>query len=104
VAFRRATTVNTKVPASAAHAEEWEQTTARHFPIQLPVERHMRQISFIASILIFHLRRAATALATFLHPFRDVRKYRPERHYMRGPGPKWREKHFDRRASSARGT
>jgi hypothetical protein len=19
--------------------------------------------------------------------------YRPERHYMRGPGPKWREKH-----------
>jgi len=21
------------------------------------------------------------------------RPYRPERHYMRGPGPKWREKH-----------
>jgi hypothetical protein len=21
--------------------------------------------------------------------------YRPERHYMRGPGPKWREKHSD---------
>jgi len=20
--------------------------------------------------------------------------YRPEKHYMRGPGPKWREKHF----------
>ena len=20
--------------------------------------------------------------------------YRPELHYMRGPGPKWREKHF----------
>jgi hypothetical protein len=20
-------------------------------------------------------------------------EYRPERHYMRGPGPKWREKH-----------
>jgi hypothetical protein len=20
-------------------------------------------------------------------------QYRPERHYMRGPGPKWREKH-----------
>ena len=20
-------------------------------------------------------------------------RYRPERHYMRGPGPKWREKH-----------
>ncbi|HET7849896.1 MAG TPA: hypothetical protein VFL51_12625 [Pseudolabrys sp.] len=23
------------------------------------------------------------------------RRYRPERHYMRGPGPKWREKHGD---------
>jgi hypothetical protein len=22
-----------------------------------------------------------------------VSDYRPERHYMRGPGPKWREKH-----------
>ena len=21
-------------------------------------------------------------------------KYRPENHYMRGPGPKWREKHL----------
>jgi len=30
--------------------------------------------------------------------WRELRKgllntYRPERHYMRGPGPKWREKH-----------
>jgi hypothetical protein len=77
---------------------------ARHFPIQLPVERHMRQLSFIASILVSHLRHAVSVLATLLHPFWDVRKYRPERHYMRGPGPKWREKHFDRHASSARGT
>jgi hypothetical protein len=23
--------------------------------------------------------------------------YRPELHYMRGPGPKWREKHGDQR-------
>lgn len=23
-----------------------------------------------------------------------VSDYRPERHYMRGPGPKWREKHL----------
>ena len=23
-----------------------------------------------------------------------VSDYRPERHYMRGPGPKWREKHM----------
>jgi len=26
--------------------------------------------------------------------------YRPERHYMRGPGPKWREKHGGIRARS----
>ena len=23
----------------------------------------------------------------------DVRAYAPEKYYMRGPGPKWREKH-----------
>lgn len=27
------------------------------------------------------------------------RKYRPEEHYMRGPGPKWREKHFTTRGA-----
>jgi hypothetical protein len=26
-------------------------------------------------------------------PERHNAQYRPERHYMRGPGPKWREKH-----------
>lgn len=25
-------------------------------------------------------------------------RYRPELHYMRGPGPKWREKHGNRTA------
>ena len=24
---------------------------------------------------------------------RPMKRYRPERHYMRGPGPKWLEKH-----------
>jgi hypothetical protein len=23
----------------------------------------------------------------------SIKQYRPETHYMRGPGPKWREKH-----------
>ena len=27
--------------------------------------------------------------------------YRPELHYMRGPGPKWREKHLAQPAASA---
>jgi hypothetical protein len=29
-------------------------------------------------------------------------KYRPEAHYMRGPGPKWRAKHGQGSASTAR--
>jgi hypothetical protein len=28
--------------------------------------------------------------------------YRPERHYMRGPGPKWRAKHHGRSAGATR--
>ena len=49
---------------------------------------------------IFHYPNAAPVLAR-LGQRRRWRKlihelfsrYRPERHYMRGPGPKWREKH-----------
>jgi len=29
-----------------------------------------------------------------------AKKYRPEAHYMRGPGPKWREKHADGNAGT----
>jgi hypothetical protein len=29
--------------------------------------------------------------------------YNPERHYMRGPGPKWREKHASVRIADGRG-
>ena len=32
----------------------------------------------------------------------EVRPYRPEAYYMRGPGPKWREKHARARGSSPR--
>jgi hypothetical protein len=38
------------------------------------------------------LRTAALNLRTALWGG-SVRQYRPEAHYMRGPGPKWREKH-----------
>jgi hypothetical protein len=27
----------------------------------------------------------------------DARSYQPEKYYMRGPGPKWREKHASAR-------
>lgn len=36
-------------------------------------------------------------LRTFAQPFDP---YRPERHYMRGPGPKCRAKQFDAAATS----
>jgi hypothetical protein len=62
----------------------------------------MRQFSFTASVIVSLFRRVVAAVLTFLGPSWDgpVRKYRPEDHYMRGPGPKWREKHFLDRASA----
>ena len=38
-------------------------------------------------------KRFGCGLRRLLNP------YRPEFHYMRGPGPKWREKHGDARAA-----
>jgi hypothetical protein len=52
----------------------------------------MRPFSFLVSALASHIRKVVGALG----PFWEVRKYRPERYYMRGPGPKWREKHSSR--------
>ena len=44
-----------------------------------------------------HRCRAWSALADFAGLFEFLRtladSYRPELHYMRGPGPKWRAKH-----------
>jgi hypothetical protein len=59
----------------------------------------MPQLSFTASVLASVLRRVTSALG----PIWDVRKYRPELHYMRGPGPKWREKHSSRPPSAIYG-
>jgi hypothetical protein len=42
------------------------------------------------------LNACRTALAV------DARPYRPELYYMRGPGPKWREKHPHWRDSAVR--
>ena len=55
------------------------------------------------SVLVSLLHSAVRSLVTFLGPSWDgpVRKYRPERHYMRGPGPKWHEKHFLDRVSTS---
>jgi hypothetical protein len=39
------------------------------------------------------LVRALRATIFSCWPEPRERRYRPERHYMRGPGPKWRAKH-----------
>jgi hypothetical protein len=64
----------------------------------------MPRLSFTASVLVSFLRGAASFLVTLLGRSWDgpVGKYRPEDHYMRGPGPKWREKHVLDRASAGR--
>jgi hypothetical protein len=46
----------------------------------------------------FHFGGVARALALPLRRWRNLTAaifvhYHPERHYMRGPGPKWHEKH-----------
>jgi len=50
----------------------------------------MRQLSSIPFMAL--LLRALTRLLTLLGN-EPVRIYRPEAHYMRGPGPAWRAKH-----------
>jgi hypothetical protein len=53
----------------------------------------MRQLASALATLV----RAATGSLLTLRGrlgIEPVRAYRPEAHYMRGPGPKWREKHL----------
>jgi hypothetical protein len=49
----------------------------------LAAPRKPRRANFLAEIRQFCGRFFTTAFTT----------YRPERHYMRGPGPAWRAKH-----------
>ena len=47
-----------------------------------------------ATALSGFARKAAESASDFASLIMDVRdSYRPELHYMRGPGPKWRAKH-----------
>jgi hypothetical protein len=60
------------------------------------------RLSVLASVPVSAALGAWTA---FVHLLRtliviDVRTYRPEKYYMRGPGPKWREKHRGWRVGS----
>jgi hypothetical protein len=54
-----------------------------------------QQLANIAHVVAVAIVKARSAVAdawwTALGDQPD--RYRPEAHYMRGPGPKWREKH-----------
>ena len=60
-----------------------------------------QRLSAIASVLASAVVAAWTSLVNLLRTqiAIDVRTYRPEKYYMRGPGPKWREKHAGGRDS-----
>ena len=47
----------------------------------------------LAQRLAHRLWRSAAALAQGWRRLAGGTAYRPEKHYMRGPGPKWRAKH-----------
>jgi len=55
----------------------------------------MRQLPLNLSAVVVVLRSAVDAVGEFLRSSLGgpTGKYHPEQHYMRGPGPKWREKH-----------
>jgi hypothetical protein len=56
-----------------------------------------------ASVLVSLLHKVVSSMVTFFGPSWDGsrRIYRPQDHYMRGPGPKWREKHLLDRTSAS---
>jgi hypothetical protein len=54
-----------------------------------------QRLSALASILASSAVAAWTSLVNSLRTqtAADAKIYRPEKYYMRGPGPKWRAKH-----------
>jgi hypothetical protein len=54
-----------------------------------------RQLAHVAYILAFAVVKVAKTVANAWRAAigDQADSYRPEAHYMRGPGPKWRAKH-----------
>jgi hypothetical protein len=55
----------------------------------------------LAQMLAQWLRRGAMVLAEGCRRLAGRTTYRPEKHYMRGPGPKWRAKYAQAEAHDA---
>ena len=72
-----------------------------------PVDGRMRMnqlLSNVASRLAAGALKAGTVVTNVCRTMLvdQTKSYQPELHYMRGPGPKWREKHACQRDSAAR--
>ena len=54
-----------------------------------------QQLANLVRVLSFAVVKARTAVASawWTAIGEPADRYRPEAHYMRGPGPKWRAKH-----------
>ena len=63
-----------------------------------------QRLSALASVLASAAAGAWTSLVNSLRMLItiDARTYRPEKYYMRGAGPKWREKHARGHVSALR--
>ena len=94
--------------ASLCRAYNNDDPSTSNFYAPLPYIAEPRRIqmnqrlSALASVLA---SAAVGAWTTSMNSLRmlitiDVRTYRPEKYYMRGPGPKWREKHARGRVSA----
>ena len=46
-----------------------------------------------SAIIIAYVARTLAGIKTRLVRGESLNRYRPERHYMRGPGPQWHAKH-----------
>ena len=56
-------------------------------------------VNLFASLLHRRVRALTGSFQRLIDVARDP--YRPELHYMRGPGPKWHAKHHGHRGNSA---
>ena len=66
------------------------------------MDRGTTSVSAILACWTIGVWEALARIARAAIMIDEERPYRPEAYYMRGPGPKWREKHAQARGSSLR--
>jgi hypothetical protein len=70
----------------------WQSAISKRFKVSPSLELYVSRVLFatpaLGHVIGLTARRRWRRLSGLLFD-----PYRPELHYMRGPGPKWREKH-----------